>query len=79
MSGIERPVTVSWGSIFSFLAIFAAGFVAWSGMSERVARIESKAEDAELHKIPSRLASIERSQDEIIKRLDAMDDKKDGD
>lgn len=65
----ERPITVAWGTVFAFLSLLFAGFMAWSAMSERVAVIETSVGNG----LPEKMARLEAQNAEILRRLDRME------
>lgn len=52
------------------IGLLLAGFGAWLTMDSRVTRVETTVENAELKKVPERLATIDANQREMIKILD---------
>lgn len=69
MSGSESPVTVSWSTVFAFLALLFAGFAAWQAMNARVTLLEANMTP----NLREELTVLKTQNAEILKRLDRIE------
>lgn len=65
MSGNEAPVTVSWSTVFAFLALLFAGFAAWQAMNARVTLLEANMTP----NLREELTTLKNQNSEILRRL----------
>jgi hypothetical protein len=70
MSGNEAPVTVSWSTVFAFLALLFAGFAAWQAMNARVTLLEANMAP----NLREELAGLKAQNTEILRRLERIED-----
>ena len=70
MSGSESPVTVSWSTVFAFLALLFAGFAAWQAMNARVTLLEANMAP----NLREELSALKAQNAEILRRLERIED-----
>ena len=70
MSANETPVTVSWSTVFAFLALLFAGFAAWQAMNARVTLLEANMAP----NLREELAGLKAQNTEILRRLERIED-----
>lgn len=69
MSASEAPVTVSWSTVFAFLALLFAGFAAWQAMNARVTLLEANMAP----NLREEMSVLKAQNAEILRRLDRIE------